>query len=235
MRVVVQQPGYLPWNGFFDQLARCEQIVVYDDVGYDKNGWRNRNRIKTRDGVRWLTVPVLLGEHEGQPQIRDVRIDNRGPWARKHLETIRQSYSKTPYFEPLFGQLSEVLLRPWERLVDLDLAAIKLLRDALGIRTPMACSSALGIGGDRVGRLVSICQHFGADSYMSGNAAQDYLDEAQFAAAGIEVVWQDYTPPTYPQPHGEFVPYMSVLDLLFSCGPESLAILKKHEPTPQRC
>lgn len=230
MRIVVLQPGYLPWLGFFDQMARSDAFVVYDDVLFDKNGWRNRNRVKTRNGVTWLTVPVLLGEHDHQPPIREVRIDARSRWQKKHLETIRQNYGRSPHFQPLFDRLSAVLSSPWELLIDLDLAVIDVLREALGLTTPMVRASELGIQGERVERLVAICRRMGADAYLSGNAAQDYLDEPMFGQAGITVHWQDYVHPVYPQMHGEFVPYLSTLDLLFNCGPDSLAILRKLEP-----
>ena len=230
MRIVVLQPGYLPWLGFFDQMARCDRFVVYDDVLYDKNGWRNRNRVKTNAGVQWVTVPVLLGEHAQQPLIKDVRIDNRSRWGKKHLETIRQAYGRAPHVEPLFGRLSDVLTAPWEYLVDLDLAVVGVLREALGLETPMVRSSELGIEGERVERLVALCRHFGADAYLSGNAAQSYLDEDAFDRAGMKVYWQDYEHPVYPQFHGEFVPYLSVVDLLFQCGPDSLALLRRPDP-----
>ena len=231
MRVVVLQPGYLPWLGFFDQMARCDTFVVYDDVGFDKNGWRNRNRVKTRDGVRWLTVPVLLAEHSAQPRIRDVRIDPRAPWARKHLATIEQSYRQAPFFEPLFGSLQTVLSQPYEYLVDLDLALIDALARRLGLKTRLVRSSELGVEGERVERLVRICRRLGADRYLSGNAAQCYLDEERFREAGISVAWQNYRHPEYPQLHGGFEPHLSVIDLMFNCGADSLRILRMPDAT----
>lgn len=227
MRIVVLQPGYLPWLGFFDQMARCDKFVLYDDVLYDRNGWRNRNRIKTPNGVQWLTVPVLLSEHDGQPRIRDVRIDNRGPWARKHLAAMQQSYGRAPHFTGVFERLHGLLSRPWEWLVELDVAMIEELRDLLGLSTTLALASELGVVGERNDRLLAICARLGASDYLTGDAARSYLDEAAFAQAGVQVEYQEYTHPVYPQLHGPFEPYLSVVDLLVNCGPQSLAILRK--------
>lgn len=220
--LVVLQPGYLPWLGFFDQMNRSDVFVYYDDVQFDKNGWRNRNRIKSPNGPHWLTVPVRVSAF---PPILEVEIDRRTPWARQHLGTIRQFYARAPHFKRCFPELEEVLNRPWERLVDVDLAVTELLCVWMGLRRQIARSSELGIQGERSERLLHLCRHFGVTRYLSGNAAQCYLDVDMFQAAGIQVEWQDYQPPTYPQLHGEFVPYLSALDLILNCGDESLAII----------
>jgi hypothetical protein len=215
--VVVLQPGYLPWLGFFDQLHRSDVFVYYDDVQYDKHGWRNRNRIKTQSGPLWLTVPV---RHSGKglPRILDVEIDARTPWARKHVASIRQAYADAPFLRRYMPPLEELLLRKWERLVDLDIACVDLLAGWLGLRRRIERSSALGIGGERSERLLNICRHFGASTYLSGDAAQAYLDVPLFERHGIAVEWQRFTHPAYPQLHGEFVPFLSALDLVLNCG-----------------
>jgi hypothetical protein len=221
--VVVLQPGYLPWLGFFDQLRRADVFVYYDDVQYDRHGWRNRNRIKTQSGPLWLTVPV---RHAGgtPPAILDVEIDGRRPWAKKHVESIRQAYARSPFLAGYLPALEELLLRRWERLVDLDLACSGLMAEWLGLRRRIERSSALNIGGERSERLVSICRHFGATRYLSGDAAQSYLDVASFERHGIQVEWQQYEHPVYPQLHGEFVPRLSALDLVLNCGDQSALI-----------
>lgn len=221
--VVVLQPGYLPWLGFFDQLRRADVFVYYDDVQYDKHGWRNRNRIKAQRGPQWLTVPVRHGGL-GPLMIRDVEIDGRTPWARKHVATLRQAYARAPFVERYLPPLEELLRREWERLVDLDIACAALMAEWLGIRRRIERSSALGIGGDRSERLVSICRRFGATTYVSGDAARSYLDVPLFEQAGIRVEWQQYVHPTYPQLHGDFVPLLSALDLLLNCGDEAASI-----------
>ena len=219
--VVVLQPGYLPWLGFFDQLRRADVFVYYDDVQYDKHGWRNRNRIKTQSGAQWLTVPVRHGGGDTFPRILDVEIDNRTPWARKHLSSVRQAYARAPFLGRYLPELEELLQRRWERLVDLDIACVALMAEWLGLRTRIERSSTLAISGERSARLVNICTNFGATTYLSGDSASTYLDVDLFRQQGIEVVWQHYTHPTYPQLHGDFVPYLSAVDLVLNCGAEA--------------
>lgn len=222
--LVALQPGYLPWLGFFDQVRRSDIFVFYDDVQFDKQGWRNRNRVKSPAGPHWLTVPVRR-EHSGQ-RILEVEIDNRTAWARKHLGTIRQFYAAAPYLDRYWSELSALLQSRWELIVDLDIAVAELMCGWLKLpvrRTHR--SSELNIEGERSERLLNLCLHFGASRYLSGDAAQNYLDVDLFARHGIEVEWQQYKHPVYTQQHGEFVPYLSALDLLLNCGDESAAIL----------
>jgi hypothetical protein len=219
--VVVLQPGYLPWLGFFDQLQRADVFVYYDDVQYDKHGWRNRNRIKTQNGAQWLTVPVRHGGGNGFPRILDVEIDNRTPWARKHLASVRQAYARAPFLDRYIPELEELLQRGWERLVDLDIACAALMAQWLGMRPRIERSSTLGISGERSARLVNICARFGASKYVSGDAAAAYLDLEVFRQHGIDVEWQHYTHPTYAQLHGDFIPYLSAVDLLLNCGDQA--------------
>lgn len=222
--LVVLQPGYLPWLGFFDQMRRSDIFVFYDDVQFDKNGWRNRNRIKSPSGPHWLTVPVRVSSLS--QRIYETEIDTRQPWARKHLGTIKQFYGKAPYLKRYLPELEELLMgRTWERLIDLDVAVIELLCAWLNIKREMARSSELGIEGERSERLLNICRAMGASRYLSGNAAKVYLDTEMFTRHGIEVLWQDYEHPVYPQQHGEFVPFLSALDLVLNCGDESTAII----------
>jgi hypothetical protein len=228
--LVVLQPGYLPWLGYFDLLQKADIFVHYDDVQFDKHGWRNRNRVKGPKGAIWLTVPVLHHGRMGQ-SILDVEIDDRQDWRRKHVSTIGQLYARAPFTDIILPRLRDIIERPWARLVDLDLALINWLAAELRISTPCYRASELNIGGDRNERLVNLCHRFGATRYLSGNAAQDYLDEARFAGAGIEVVWHNYSHPTYAQQHGEFVPYLSALDLVLNLGGNSLSVLSQKEAT----
>ena len=221
------QPGYLPWLGFFDQLQRSDCFIFYDDVQYDKNGWRNRNRIKSTTGEpHWLTVPVRV--HSLTQRLIETEIDNRAPWPRKHVGTLRQFYAKAPHLNRYLPELENLLLgRNWELLCDLDLAVIKLMCQWLGLERETMRSSELLITGDGSERLVNFCLQVGANHYLSGNAAQEYLDVELFARHGIEVEWQNYKHPTYPQQHGAFVPFLSALDLLFNCGDESAKIISE--------
>ena len=218
--VAVLQPGYLPWLGFFDQLRRADVFVYYDDVQFDKHGWRNRNRIKTQSGPLWLTVPV---RHSGLgfPSILDIEIESGTPWARKHVSSIRQAYARAPFLDRYLPALEELLQRRWERLVDLDLSCAALIAEWLGLSRHIERSSSLGVAGERSERLVNICRHFGASHYLSGDSAETYLDVPLFEAHGIAVQWQRYRHPTYPQLHGDFVPYLSAVDMVLNCGEEA--------------
>jgi len=226
--LVVLQPGYLPWLGFFDQLRRSDAFVVYDDVQYDKGGWRNRNRIKSPTGVAWLTVPVRT---KGRPfqRLLDVEIDNGQRWARDHIMSIRHCYARAPYLDRYFPALAELLSRPWPLLVDLDLELMSLLSEWFGLRAPTLRSSALRAEGKATHRLVDMALETGATRYLTGDAAKAYLDVDMFADHGIEVEWHGFDHPTYPQLHGPFVPHLSALDLLLNCGEDSRSVLTRAD------
>ena len=178
MKIVgILQPGYLPWLGFFEQMLRSDLFVIYDDVQYDKHGWRNRNRVKGPQGPVWLTVPVRL-KGLNKPAINEVLIDPvQGRWAAKHCATLSQLYGKAPFFAEYYPRLEETLLQPWEKIVDLDLALIRLLAGWLGLTTEIVLSSSLGGDAeDPTARLVQICREVGADIFYEGSSGRNYLD-----------------------------------------------------------
>lgn len=226
-RVVgILQPGYLPWLGFFEQVRRSHVFVIYDDVQYDKHGWRNRNRIKGPQGPVWLTVPVRT-RGKSLPLNNQVEIDHTQPaWAKKHLGTIRQYYAKAPYFDAYYPALQAVLSQSWRLLLDLDIALINLLKDWLGIATPIMLSSQLACHDtDPTKRLIMILSALGASVFYEGASGRNYLDRSQFEQAGINLFFQDFQPVDYPQQFDGFVPYLSAVDLVFNCGPESVSYL----------
>lgn len=222
MKVVsILQPSYLPWIGYFDMIAKSDVFVYYDDVQFDKHGWRNRNRIKSAKGdYQWVTVPVLL-KGLNKPLIHEVKISNETPWARKQISTLRQTYARAPYAKIYLDELEALLVQPWDLLMDLNLKLVDWLCEKFQIRTEKVLSSNLGITGDQTGRLVNICEHFKATHYLSGNAAKEYLDEFSFEKRSMKVVWADYQHPIYEQIHGPFLPYLSALDLLVHVGSDS--------------
>ena len=225
MRIVILQPSYLPWLGYFDQMSKSDAFVIYDDVQYDKNGWRNRNRIKTARGPQWLTVPVLIkGRHS--PRNREVEINNTVAWRTKHLRSIAQNYSKTPYFTPTMDLVRSILERPWRLLLDLNMAFIRMIAERLELNTRIYFSSDLDITPcGKTQRLIEICRRFGADTLLEGAAGKNYIDEDLFTCAKIRLEYHDYRHPRYCQLHGEFISYLSIVDLLFNHGKDSLAIL----------
>lgn len=224
MRIAVLQPGYLPWLGYFDQELSVDRFVLYDDVQYDRRGWRNRNRLKTPNGPVWLTVPV---EQKGRYDqiIRDVRIDNSRPWKKKHLGTVETFYRKAPYFDRLYPEFESILMRDWEYLWELDLEIARWLNGVIGIDTPVMLASELNASGRKSERLLDICRKLGATQYYSGAAARHYLDIELFERAGIEVFFQEYEHPVYPQLYGKFISHLSVLDLLMIAAPEARSII----------
>ncbi len=228
MRVAILQPGYLPWLGFFEQMARVDLFVYYNDVQYTKGDWRNRNRIKTASGLRWLTVPVKKVPHD--TPINRVEISYAEPWPDKHLRLIAEAYRRAPYFEPMYSQLCAILAKKFVLLQDLNAAVTQLLCSHLAIDTPTRWSSDLGLTATgKNERLIKVCQKIGADALYDGAAAAAFIDEAMFAEAGIRVEFQAYEHPEYPQLHGEFVSHLSALDLVMNAGPAAGAILLGQE------
>ena len=220
----ILQPGYLPWLGFFEQLYRCDVFVLYDDVQFEKGSWRNRNRIKTPNGSQWLTVPVVL-KGEGFPLIKDVQINASVPWHKKHIKAITQNYSKSPFLKLYADSLFEILSRSWKFLIDLDLELIRWLSKELDIKTPIVLSSDLGIPGSSVQRLVDIIHTLDGNHFYEGSSGRNYIDMEFFKNAGISIIFQDYQHPNYQQLYKDFISHLSVIDLLFNCGSESLSIL----------
>lgn len=227
-KLVVLQPSYLPWLGYFDQYHWSDVFVLYDDVQYDKHGWRNRNRIRTASGLQWLTVPVLT-RGKDRPDNLDVSIDDSKPWRKKHCRSLQQAYSKAPYFDMVYPALEAVLTKDQTLLIDLNIELLGALTELLEMPWKVVRSSELGIPGRKTGRLIGICQKFGATDYLTGDAARDYLDESAFEVAGVKVHWHGYQHPEYRQRFDGFEPYASVVDLLFNHGPESKAILASKE------
>ncbi len=225
VRIGILQPGYLPWLGFFEQMCSADVFVIYDDVQYDKEGWRNRNRIKGANGVLWLTVPVHV-KLSDRPLISEVRIDNKANWRKKHLMSLKMNYAKAPFFKEYIRIFEEAYSRDWDLLVDIDMYFILKLSECLGMGDKkIVRSSSLNVDGDRIERLAKICKMFEADVFYEGASGKNYIDNASFAEQGIAIEYQDYKHPVYKQLYGDFIPHLSLVDLLFNHGDESLAIL----------
>ena len=218
MIIGILQPGYLPWLGFFEQIYKSDVFVIYDDVQYDKEGWRNRNRIKSANGIQWLTVPVFI-RFEEHPLINNVKINNTVHWRKKHLSSIKQNYSKAPFFRRYIDIFEEAYSREWEYLVDIDLYFVQKLAECLGMgNKKIVRSSTLNVEGDRIERLIKICKLFEADIFYEGAAGKNYIQEKSFVDQGIRVEYQNYRHPIYSQLYKDFFPFLSVIDLLFNHG-----------------
>ena len=224
MNVVILQPSYIPWRGYFDQIRRADLFVFYDDVQYDKHGWRNRNQIKTAQGKQWLTIPVhSKGVTDGIP-IKEVRIDWSKPWAKNHLKALTFAYKKAPYFNDYLPLLEDFFSRHDECLSDFTIeTTIRLSRDMGIASTRFLRSSELpGIEGARTDRLIQILKHVGAKHYISGPSARDYIEQEKFEQAGITLEYMEYNYPEYPQLYPPFKPYVTILDLLFMTGKNAI-------------
>lgn len=224
MIAAIHQPQFLPWLGYFDKMDQAGCFVLLDNVQYKRREWQNRNRIKTPQGVQWLTVPVS-GDYLAL--ISAVTVEQGDNWRHKHWETLRRSYHRAPCWEGAAASLEAFYTSPWGLLSEVNGASITWLREKLGITTPLRWASELeGLSEDPTGRLVDICRAVGAETYLSGVDGAKYMDLGQFAAAGIEVIFQHYEHPVYPQLFGDFAAQLSALDLVLNCGPQSLAILR---------
>ena len=227
MKVAIHQPHYLPWLGYFAKWAAADVFVLLDTVQYEKNGFQNRNRIKTHAGARWVTVPVRarLGM-----TIRDVPVDAGQPWARRHLAAIEQAYAASPYLGKYRSALTSFYDHPWTHLGSLAAANAEWFARALGIATPVRLASDLGVTvTDPTDRLVELCRAVGGTTYLAGRDAAAYMDLGRMTAAGMTLLQQRYEHPEYTQAHGPFVPFLSVLDLLLMHGDEALAIVRSGD------
>jgi hypothetical protein len=224
-RVAILQSNYIPWKGYFDLVGLVDEFVLLDDVQYTKNDWRNRNRIKTRQGITWLTIPVEQSRRFGQ-RIDEVRVAG-DRWRLKHWRSIAQSYGSAPFFAAYRDRMEDLYGEPSERLSEVNRRFLEGLCELLGIRTRITCSTEYPVTEGRNERLVEICRALGASVYLSGPAARDYLDEAVFASAGISVEYMDYSGyREYPQLYPPFEHRVSVVDLLLAVGPDAYRYLK---------
>ena len=229
MIVAVHQPQYLPWLGYIHKMIQADVFCFLDNVQYKKNEWQNRNRIKTAQNQQWITVPVC---YRFPQKISEVAINNTQKWAKKHLQALVTNYSKAPYFEDYFPTLKECLTRDWKWLSGLNVFLIEYLREFLGFQQkPTVLASNLTLSDDPTDRLIDICKSVGADTYLSGQDGANYMNLDRFKENNIQVIFQEFNHPFYPQLYNEFQSHLSVVDLLFNCGPESLEIIRKANPS----
>ena len=223
--VAIHQPQYLPWLGYFDKLVRCDVFCLLDTVQYKKNEFRNRNRIKTAQGLQWLTVPVT---YRFPQRIHEVGVNQTVDWQRKHLQALKTNYSKAPFFDTYYESFEEFYQKSYEMLVDVNVACIELLMELSGLEQKLVLASSLKVDTDDPSvRLIKICQALGGDAYLSGRDGAKYMDVDMFSGHQINVFFQDFKHPQYPQCYGPFEANLSVVDLLFNCGPKSLNIIRK--------
>lgn len=228
--VAILQSNYIPWKGYFDIIRSVDTFVIYDDVQFTCQDWRNRNKIKTPDGLKWLTIPVHQ-KGRMEKKISEVSVIYETNWTKKHWSSIYQNYSKAPFFkiyssvfEAFYAGLPEKQLS----LSEINLELIHIINNILDIKTEILKSTDYNITGDRSERLVSFCSKLNSKHYLSGPAAKEYLDISLFEAAGIDVHWMDYgNYPEYKQLYGSFEHSVTILDLIFNTGPRALDYLSR--------
>lgn len=221
MKVAVLQSNYIPWKGYFDIIHDVDLFVFYDEVQYTKNDWRNRNRICTEHGLKWLTIPC---GYDIKRKIYEVRIKNEFPWQQEHYKSILSSYSGAPYFHKFRELLDHVYLEcRWEFLYELNRYLIQTIsKEILNLDTGFEDSRNFLSQGARDEKLLTLLQSIGCDVYVSGPAAKNYMDVSKYSGCGIDVIWKDYSGyPVYPQKMEPFNHQVSILDLLFNTGDDA--------------
>jgi len=228
MKVVILQPSYIPWRGVFDQIHRADLFIFYDDVQYDKHGWRNRNQIKTVQGKQWLTIPVHSSGATQGKLIKEIEIDWSKVWTANHIKALTVSYSRAPYFRQVIASLKPFYERHDQFLADFTISLTVALARQMGISHTrfMRASELSGIDGEKTDRLVQLLTKVGAKHYISGPSAKDYLEEEKIKSAGLTLEYMEYDYSEYPQLYPPFDPNVTILDLLFMTGEDALKYIR---------
>jgi hypothetical protein len=225
-KIAILQSNYIPWKGYFDLIAAVDEFILYDDMQYTRRDWRNRNQIKTPQGVQWLTVPVKVKGKYHQ-LIRETEIDG-DEWQRLHWRTIKQNYKKAPYFSQVVEVIGPCYLeRSFQFLHELNRTLIETICGYLGITTRISSTTDYQLVDGKTERLVDLCLKAGGSEYISGPSARDYIQPAMFEENAIQLSWFDYAGyPEYPQLWGPVTHGVTILDLMFNCGPDAPAAMK---------
>jgi hypothetical protein len=221
-KIAILQPNYIPWKGNFDLINQVDVFVFYDDVQYTVKDWRNRNVIKSPNGDKWLSVPVI---HKGRRDqlICEAVIDNSTNWQDVHYKTLKNNYQKLNGFKKYHYLLEDIYLNnKWDKLVDLNIFATKIIAKALGIKVEWAKSSELNFDGSKDGeKALKICKHFNADYFINGPASKPFMNEELFNENGVKLNYMEYTYKEYNQLYPPFNHYVTVFDTLFNCGEDA--------------
>jgi hypothetical protein len=231
MRVAIIQSNYIPWRGYFDIIDDVDLFIIYDDVQYTKNDWRNRNKIKSQNGWEWLTIPIKLMKLN--QLIKNTAIDYSHNWQNKHEKKLYQNYSKADYFQSYIEKFIFLIGKNYSSISELNVVLIEWIMQILKIKTSTKMSHDFLLSNKKTARLIDLLTQVGASSYLSGPSAANYLDVELFQRHGIRLEFKSYDYPPYPQLWGEFVGEVSVLDLLFNTGPEARRYLKSRTPNRQ--
>ncbi|TAL62955.1 MAG: hypothetical protein EPN84_05780 [Legionella sp.] len=224
-RVAIMQPTYLPWLGYFGLMQSVDLFILLDSVQFARRSWQQRNQVKTANGPLWLSVPVLSKGKRTQ-LISEVEIDYSQEFFRSHQKTLEINYNKTTYFQDFSPELFATLSDQKQHLSELTISLICWLRDTLGITTPIKLASELNGKGAKADLLASLCQEVNATEYISPPGSKEYLDESTaFSQCNIPVRYFHFSHPEYRQCFGTFLSNMSIIDMLFNCGKDSLMLI----------
>jgi hypothetical protein len=229
-KILITQSNYIPWKGYFDAIHSVDEFVIYDEAQYTKRDWRNRNLIKTSQGVQWLSIPVQVKGNFFQ-KIRDTKISEAN-WGKKHWNTLKINYSKAAYFKefaPFFEEF--YLTNTLQYLSEINYELIKIVCKILDIKTPITYSDTYPLQQKgQTERLVDICKQAGANIYYTGASAKNYLNEDLFIQENIEIVYLDYSGYLpYRQLYGEFTHHVSIVDLIFNEGHQATKFMKSFQ------
>ncbi len=219
MIIAGHQSHYLPGMRFFAKVMSCDKFIIVDHVQFVKKEWQNRNKIKTKDGPMWLTVPVLVKGKYNQ-SINEVEIDNKPNWQKTHWRSIEINYNKAPYFDSYKNFFESIYKKKWNKLVDLNWEIINFLLKELKISKEIILSSSLNLASKSTDLLVELCKKLNADTYLSGEQAKTYIDLSKFKNKNLNHIFMKFNYPIYQQQFDEFIPNLSIIDALFNCGSE---------------
>ncbi|HAZ10378.1 MAG TPA: hypothetical protein DCY56_04655 [Candidatus Omnitrophica bacterium] len=232
VKAAIMQPTYLPWLGYFDIVDQVDKFVFLDDVQLVKRSWQTRNRIKTAQGELFLTIPIKKATKRDDTLICNAVISEDEPWKERHVRSIELAYKKAPYFDLTFPFIKKIIFNEEKKLSDYNIYIIKQIAAKLGLRTDFICSSELkGISGKKDARLVSICKYIGCDEYVAVQGSAAYIEKespgGNFTKNNLKFLYHNYEHPAYDQINGNFISFMSVVDLFFNHGFDAgLAIIK---------
>lgn len=219
MLLSIHQPNYWPYPGLIGKIAHSDEFLFLTKVQLDKSSWQSRNRIRIKEGWKYLAVPVISKGKEEQ-KIKDTMISNQTNWRNQHLNAIKFAYQKAPYYKRYEPFIKDLYKRKWEYLADLDIHIMEYILEELDIRTKLIYDRDLEITGEKNELLIDICHQLGADQYMSNKGSENYVEIEKFNAEKIDHIYIDYKGVTYPQVYEGFEESLSILDMLMNCGPE---------------
>ena len=224
---VISQPRYMPSLNYFHRMVLADQFIYLDNVQYTPRDWENRNKLKGPEGFSWLSIPVVRESRD--QKIIDTKIDKEQNWPERHIKTIRHFYSRAPYYHEFFYLFEQVYNKNWVYLYDINEEIINIFCDIWDINCSFRRASEAGVGGTGEELLINLCKESGADVYLSGEMGGNYINRENWDKAELDLYFHDYIFPIYPQLFGDFIPWLSALDLLMNCGKAGRQIFSEHQ------